>query len=704
MKYSWSSTSAVVFGPDPSTGGATTGKSSSLLARRGDDVTLFCPSPTRQWFIWQNKTIINGGLQINPALPNFVRLTVTNNTTRNSIDLHIQSVTDIDVAVYKCTFTANNVDWDIQFSLYVKPDPIMIPNKVEGTSYIEGTEDQQLSMTCESNNGNPPADVTWKTGTTDLATNKNTVMYQFIPSRTNHLQMYTCVSNSAALSSPLEVSASLLLNLRPLSPVVTVSSVKEGGDIVAQCISTGSRPAAILSWFIDGELQSPTGQQQATLDTATQTYNVSLQFRKASSRSDNTKNLVCRANNTVLPGGIMGQQQMNVLFGPDSVTISGSSTLNENTVLSLTCNAALSNPQSTLTWYKNGSPFTVSGPVSTQNGDYGGKTTHQTYNTTVRRQDNGANITCVATSTAGSAVNSVILNVRYRPSVQIQPSTRSAIVGSTNVMFSCVVTDGNPMTASSYSWRKGGNQIGTGQTYTIQTVNRSHAGTYSCTGTNVAGTSDQATSTLVVLYPPVIATIPNQTPEEDSTLTVTCTVTSSNPAPDRIYWTRFNDFTFRQNSAVLSIPNISRTHTDNYTCHAENTMSPTSGSPVAGSDQMMIMVNVLYGPGTNVQFNPASSTISMEESNTMNLPTVRCTADCNPPCQYSWSGNTVSNDATLNLGIATRNKNGTYMCRARNTIGGNMRESLKELNVLIFCKICFHFEFLYIHVYLLTVF
>lgn len=88
-----------------------------MFAKRGSNVTLFCPSPTRTWSIWRNKTVVNSGLLINPNLPNEERLTAINDTTRHSIDLHIQIVTDVDEATYGCVFITNNTDWNIELTI-----------------------------------------------------------------------------------------------------------------------------------------------------------------------------------------------------------------------------------------------------------------------------------------------------------------------------------------------------------------------------------------------------------------------------------------------------------------------------------------------------------------------------------------------------------------------------------------------------------
>ena len=80
-------------------------------------------------------------------------------------------------------------------------------------------------------------------------------------------------------------------------------------------------------------------------------------------------------------------------------------------MLTLTCLAAISNPHSTLVWYNNGVPLSVSSSVITTDGDYDGKTTKQVYSSIVTKTDNKANITCKASSLAGIAAKTVLLDI-----------------------------------------------------------------------------------------------------------------------------------------------------------------------------------------------------------------------------------------------------------------------------------------------------
>ncbi|CAG2236794.1 unnamed protein product [Mytilus edulis] len=61
----------------------------------------------------------------------------------------------------------------------------------------------------------------------------------------------------------------------------------------------------------------------------------------------------------------------------------------------------------------------------------------------------------------------------------------------TGIQFSCVVEDTNPA-VTSFSWKKDNKEISKSSNYTIQTVQRSQTGSYTCDATNIVNTSDQS--------------------------------------------------------------------------------------------------------------------------------------------------------------------------------------------------------------------
>ena len=93
--------------------------------------------------------------------------------------------------------------------------------------------------------------------------------------------------------------------------------------------------------------------------------------------------------------------------------------------------------------------------------------------------------------------------------------------------------------------------------------------------------------------PPALKTIPEQRVKTGDTLSITCQVTSSNPAPNEYKWRKVGDGKFRQTGQLLTISNIQLRHAGTYRCTAVNTMFPTNGSSQQGSDTEDVVVDVL---------------------------------------------------------------------------------------------------------------
>ncbi|XP_041346861.1 carcinoembryonic antigen-related cell adhesion molecule 5-like, partial [Gigantopelta aegis] len=81
----------------------------------------------------------------------------------------------------------------------------------------------------------------------------------------------------------------------------------------------------------------------------------------------------------------------------------------------------------------------------------------------------------------------------------------------------------------------------------------------------------------------------------------------------------------------------------------------------------------------SVTFSPSSPGTVIEGGNL----TVRCSADCNPPCGYSWTLGTqqLSSSSLLTLADINRNQKGEYTCTVNNTFIPKSRSGRFSLTV-----------------------
>ncbi|OPL33154.1 hypothetical protein AM593_05024, partial [Mytilus galloprovincialis] len=163
---------------------------------------------------------------------------------------------------------------------------------------------------------------------------------------------------------------------------------------------------------------------------------------------------------------------------------------------------------------------------------------------------------------------------------------------------------------------------------------------------------------------PQISIIGNVDVLENTPFNKTCNV-SSNPLAHHVWWTRSD------NAEVIDGPDlmfsaITRTYTDNYTCHAENIIFPSDN-----------------GPGNRIHIIPSIFNLNITEKE--DIINITCQADCNPTCSYEWSkltSPTIIESAHLIDSEVDRVDAGNYTCSAKSKISQNISTISVEINVL----------------------
>lgn len=101
----------------------------------------------------------------------------------------------------------------------------------------------------------------------------------------------------------------------------------------------------------------------------------------------------------------------------------------------------------------------------------------------------------------------------------------------------------------------------------------------------------QTISKFIAIVKPVILEIPDYNITEGSNLNIDPTI-NANPDPISVWWTRQNKPEFIYHGRNLTIRGIQRVSSDNYTCHAMNTITAQGHPTKNRSSEEIFNVNV----------------------------------------------------------------------------------------------------------------
>ncbi|KAI8520499.1 cell-cell adhesion [Branchiostoma belcheri] len=290
--------------------------------------------------------------------------------------------------------------------------------------------------------------------------------------------------------------------------------------------------------------------------------------------------------------------------------------------------------------------------------------------------DNRANFSCESDQgfpgIADPQVTSVTIQVKYPPVVKV-PKMSVVVAEGQSANLSCEV-DGNPKASLTW-WRLGDSlpqgPLGRGSVLTLTNVTSFDLGTYQCTARNGVKPDGFGTMALDVRYPPLIKSIFDDETTVmygQSGFSLKCQA-EGNPKP-RVRWRRIDTRMFFDNP--LLFPEIRYANEGAYECVASS-----KGFKEVSRNTF---INVIGRP----EVLNVSSTVSVTRGETVSLV---CIIQADPiPDDVSWlwrgrSGDidvkTVFSDnvqSELTISSATKAHAGTYMCKAANKYGSDLRE------------------------------
>ncbi|XP_050043269.1 neural cell adhesion molecule 1-like [Dermacentor andersoni] len=233
-----------------------------------------------------------------------------------------------DTGEYVCVVTfrdGTGRNASVRLQVVVPPElPVIVDESgrsLHGTvgPYDEGS---RLSLLCRVKGGKPSPVLTWKRNGNYFPTKALTSVAGDVKQskltlsslqRSDLMATYTCVSSNN-VSSPMEVSVTLELNLAPTSVQIRKSEAPISSGLTAEilCEVWGSRPPPEITWWKSSEQLNQTFvhvSQDGNLTTSVVAF--------SPQRSDNGQMLVCRAQNPRLRNSAREDQwELSVHYKP----------------------------------------------------------------------------------------------------------------------------------------------------------------------------------------------------------------------------------------------------------------------------------------------------------------------------------------------------------------------------------------------------
>ncbi|XP_052219239.1 hemicentin-1-like isoform X1 [Dreissena polymorpha] len=490
----------------------------------------------------------------------------------------------------------------------------------------------------------------------------------------------------------------LVLPLTSLTILPRTSVAYPAFNVVSNftCITSLSRPAASIQWFIDNRNITHLAIHSNNDDVARS----DLQY-KPNANGYSSGNISCVAKyefehiSKVLTANMSIQVQYpvsNPIVTVNNRSISTGFAIREDRLVHLNC-------------------FSTGYPQPLYNWTYpGGRSTGALLKCAFTR--NNGNVSCKAynvmrtldgTNSAEAKEKNIALqiNVLYPPvitklssndkNVDINNSTIRVQRGD-NISIVCT-SDANP--PATVFWN---GQLSVVSTLSVTSVQ--HDAVWTCQATNSMTEFDGETSTssatrnisAIVLYSPEVQRLQNQTVLLNTSLTVLCNLTNvGNPPASNFSWIRKDTGKVMSTGQKLTIKNIRLTDEGEYQCNASNIMQPITNEVLYGLSQSTVYINVEYEAYVRVfKANQSNNSIVVNQGETVDLV---CDADGDPEPVVRLMNTTRGNERILveikgneaKYHIQQANCEydiGNYTCSAKN----HYNEGRQWLALFVYCS------------------
>ncbi|XP_035207453.1 nephrin-like [Stegodyphus dumicola] len=367
--------------------------------------------------------------------------------------IRLDSVSIEDEGYYRCNIEfrrSRTVVRIVKLNIIIPSRSVLIMDdrgqRLKGLAgpYDEGA---YLALLCEADGGSPSPSVTWWRNKSLLDDTFNQASQSYIRNelvilelrRSDLLVELTCQASNTNLTKPLSESIQIDLNLRPLYVRITTlhRPLKAGDELRLNCETSGSRPPAKISWWLDNKrIQSG---KESIPNSRNITYS-SLTLRPGV--DDNGKMVVCKAENPALQHAVMQDTwYLNVHFPPEVYLQLGAnikySTIKEGNDVYLECTIRSNPPVTELIWLFEGRNFYGNSSV-------GIIISNQSLVLQKVKKEHRGRYRCIATNSEGEGESSdLFLEVRYAPTCKSGQRDLYGVAREETVNISCEV-DSDP--------------------------------------------------------------------------------------------------------------------------------------------------------------------------------------------------------------------------------------------------------------------
>ncbi|XP_022254721.1 nephrin-like isoform X2 [Limulus polyphemus] len=392
-------------------------------------------------------------------------------------------------------------------SVLYPPDPPSIFGYTEGNSIRAG---ERLRLSCVSNGGNPPPDLTWfkedqkVESSTSTAGNVSSAEVSIVTEESDNGAEYRCEATNAATSKPLYATTKLTVHFPPGGVTIRVKpeNPKAGDSVTLICESGSSNPASIVTWWRDGFMIP--GTTDAILDAPHGGKSVRNVLEVNVSSEDDKTVYKCQAAHEVLKQNVHNAVTLRVFYKPKFFTLPLETVdvvEGDSVVINLTVKA---NPEAVVyTWDKDGLPLPEesAGRISASG---------SVLNVTEASRADRGRYRCEAKNDFGATETVVILNVLYTATI-VKVTELALVEPASNAYLQCIV-DANPITSDIITWRS--EAFDMNRTYhsldndrsflTVYNVSKEDSGIFECVANNSIGDEAIGVANLVVKHKPTI--------------------------------------------------------------------------------------------------------------------------------------------------------------------------------------------------------